>query len=237
MQLQCPNCRQRVLAEDVELSAQLAKCRACHTVFSFAEQLARNVPAAPVEPFRPRAPLEPPSKFRVDDWGGTLTVRWRWFGYHLLFLLFFCCIWDGFLVVWYTIGIATKAPIVMLVFPVLHVAVGVGLSYYVLAGFLNKTTLKLDGVDLSVSHGPLPWRGAFSLPAGEIDQLYCFENKIYNKGSVRYEYELRALLRSGGERTIVKSLHDSQQALYLEQMLEDRLQVVDRPVEGELPRR
>ena len=54
MKIDCPECGARVLADDLELSSKMAKCRACNAVFSFAEA-ARPAQAELARP-RTRAP-------------------------------------------------------------------------------------------------------------------------------------------------------------------------------------
>src|SRR5690606_5247899 len=85
-----------------------------------------------------------PDWLRVGQGGGGLVFTRRWFQPVFLFLAFFCLMWDGFLVVWYGIAFATlgtaKGPgLMMFVFPLIHVAVGVGLTYYTICGFFNRT--------------------------------------------------------------------------------------------------
>jgi len=234
MQLRCPHCDQQILAEDININAVLAKCRACHTVFSFHGDVPGE--AAPEAVFRPRAPVPLPARLQVEELGSAFRARWRWFQWHMVFLVFFCVFWDGFLVVWYATGLATGAPIVFLVFPLLHVSVGVGLTYYVACGFLNTTTLEIAGGNLAIRHGPLPWRGNFKVPVQDVRQLYCQERAVHNKRSVHHVYDVHALLADGDDLTLVSALPDSQQALYLEQQIEARLRIKDEPVGGELPR-
>jgi hypothetical protein len=76
---------------------------------------------------------------------------------------FFCIAWDAFLVRWYWTALADPThsrALFALVFPIGHVAVGVVLTYYTLALYLNRTTIRLDHREAIVEHRPLPWRGA-----------------------------------------------------------------------------
>lgn len=234
MKLHCPHCDREILAEDININAVLAKCRNCHTVFSFRCNLQGE--AVEKVAFRPRGPVPLPANLQVEELGSSFRVRWRWFQWHLVFLVLFCVIWDGFLVVWYTIGFLTGAPILFLVFPLLHVAVGVGLTYFVVCGFLNSTTLEITGGNLAIRHGPLPWRGNLSRPVQDFRQFYCQERAIHSKNSLRHVYDVHALLVDGSDLRLVSALTDSQQALYLEQQIEDKLRIKDEPVGGELPR-
>ncbi len=60
---------------------------------------------------------------------------------------------------------------IMIVFPICHVAVGVGLTYYVIAGFLNKTEILVTHDSVHVRHRPVPWWGNRSVPRHEIQEV------------------------------------------------------------------
>lgn len=88
-----------------------------------------------------------------------------------IFLAFFCLAWNAFLVV----GLSEsqeETPMLwlFLLFPIVHVAVGVGLTYYTLAGFLNFTEVTVRGGTLTVRQGPLPWKGNRTLSAIDLAQ-------------------------------------------------------------------
>lgn len=118
-----------------------------------------RVPPAPIG-YRDAPSSEPPK----------LVIRFRWFRWIAVFLVFFCIAWDGFLVTWYTVGLTSGAPLIALVFPILHVAVGVGMTYYTLALLVNRTRIAIEGGRLRVRHGPLPWRGV-DVDASEVSAL------------------------------------------------------------------
>ncbi len=48
---------------------------------------------------------------------------------------------------------------ILIVFPICHVAVGVGRTYFILAGFFNATRVLVDGDFVHVRHRPIPWWG------------------------------------------------------------------------------
>src|SRR6185503_9809473 len=86
----------------------------------------------------PEVPI--PERYTVSRHGDELSISWRWFkpGQHL-FLLFFVIAWDAFLVNWYFGAGPGSGDIFFYVFPIAHVAAGIGLTYAVLTGFLNRT--------------------------------------------------------------------------------------------------
>ncbi|MEZ4328450.1 MAG: hypothetical protein R3B40_24725 [Polyangiales bacterium] len=168
--LACPKCRTEIPASDVNIEALVGKCAGCNHVFridpSTLDEAGAVAPPSPARPTSITLTREEPSALFQDTYReattrapSAFTLTRRWFQPHHVFLLFFCIAWDSFLVFWYSSAFGSDASWLMVVFPVAHVAVGVGLTYSVLAGFLNRTTLTLTADTLSVRHGPVPWRG------------------------------------------------------------------------------
>lgn len=258
MEINCASCGAHIPATDVNLERMVAKCATCNSVFDFSEQVAA---AADAGRQRRRAPVDLPARMKVlvDDrqaGGSTLVYRHdatarrgdfiverRWFEpLKHIFLLFFCVVWDGFLVSWYTglttAGAQSKAGggpgLIFYLFPLLHVSVGVGLTYSVVAGFFNTTQIGIRGDDFFVHHGPIPWRGNRTLPARSVTQLFCQEKITKGENGVSRTYSLTALVDGGERLPLVSGLTEIEQALFLEQALEERLGIVDVEVAGEL---
>lgn len=231
MPLRCPQCGASVAADDVNLQSGFAKCRYCNSIFSFVDQLPRS-PQSPA-PFHKRQ-VDMPKGFRVDYPGSDMVIVRRWFSAKYLALLPFCLFWDGFLVFWYVMAFAAHGPLIMKVFPVLHVGVGVFLTYMMLAGFVNSTWIAAGPAELSVRHGPLPWPGRLVVPRTDIDQLFSEQKVMNGKNGVSYSYKV-SLLKPGGERlSLVQDLETPEQALFIEEKVESFLGLQDRPVVGEM---
>ncbi|MCB9635495.1 MAG: hypothetical protein H6721_25530 [Sandaracinus sp.] len=158
--------------DDVDLSTRLGKCRGCNSVFELGAQVVTASPAAPLVPPRGYAfetPASGESMYRDDARGKkALVITRRWFRYVALFLLLFCIVWDGFLLTWYVGGLTQGAPFFFQIFPLVHVAVGIGLTYYTASLFLNRSRIELSAEHLNVSHGPLPWPGVKALPLASV---------------------------------------------------------------------
>jgi hypothetical protein len=197
-----------------------------------------NLPAAQPA-LRATAQAEPlpaprPSRVQVERRGDTLQLSWRWFTPKYIFLALFCVVWDGFLCFWYSMVLGSGAPIFMAAFPILHLVIGVVLTYTVIAGFLNRTTLTLNSREFSVRHDPAPWPGEVKTSAGNLAQLYCKEKRTRGKHGDTFTYELHAALREGKQITLVAGLDSPDIARFLEQEIEMYLNIEDRPVYGEL---
>lgn len=228
MQIYCPTCGAPVGVEQMNVQALVATCGPCNAVFSFADQ----VPSEPSAPTRPSIPR--PDSIQVSGQGNVLTLTRRWFNLGAIPLTLFCLFWDGFLVVWY--GAALMSPkfnLIMVLFPLGHVAVGVFLTYTTLALYLNSTVLTMTRHDVSIQHGPLKWPGNRTVPLSDVDQFYSEEIRG-SKGS--RTYNLSALLRNGTKLRLLTGLSDGQSALFFEQQLEQWFGITDRPVKGEIQR-
>jgi len=243
MQMSCEVCHSALRAEDVRLDLAVAKCHSCNAVYDLSGRKARGLSVQPeAKPaLRPKAALPP--RFQVEEDGATTRIAWRWFNpLTHLFLLFFCVAWDGFLLFWYGIAFtvgeeAGPASLIMVLFPIAHVAVGVGLTYYTLAGFINRTRVEVSRNHLTIRHGPLPWKGNQDLPGRQLTQLYGEEVVSRGKNGVTVTYDLLALDREGRKVKLLTGLTDKDQVLYLEQTMERRLGIEDAAVAGEVASR
>jgi hypothetical protein len=162
-----------------------------------------------------------------------LDLSWRWFSWKYLPLAFFCIAWDGFLCFWYSMAFSMDAPWIMIVFPIAHLAIGVGLTYSTLAGFLNRSHVEIDRETFSVNHGPLPWFGNLQVPVTEVRQLYCkVKPGKQNSGP---SYQLSVILKDGRKKDLISNLDSPEIGFYMEQQIENWLDIADHPVKGEIP--
>ncbi len=236
MQLSCEMCHAALRPEDVRLDLAVATCHACNAVLDLSSRKGREL-AAPAQArarlVRAKAPQPP--VFRVEEDASGVRISWRWLSFIHAFLVFFCIGWDSFLFVWY--GIALKmedTPLLMIVFPVAHVAAGIGLTYYTLTGFVNRTSIDASRNHLSIRHGPLPLRANIELQGRQLVQIYGVENITKSDGQESRSYDLVAQDREGRAVKLLSSLKDKDQVLFLEQTLERCMGIEDAPVDGEV---
>lgn len=220
MRLFCPRCGASIAAGELNAARGLGKCVACGNLFSvFNRTRPDDLPAPHAATF----PAARPPGMRVQQVGSTLRITWRWFDLSLIPMTFFCVCWDAFLVFWYSKAFSTDAPWIMAVFPLGHLAVGVGLSYRVLAGYLNRTLVECDGRTLRVAHGPLPWRGNRRIPLARISRLqYETADEASSGKEGAHPIELRCVTDDGViQKLLVTPSRD--EARYLKEQLETRL--------------
>lgn len=237
MKLVCASCQRPIPAEDINLDMAIAKCRGCDSVFSFLDTLAPASSSGTVA--EPSLPVPVPKRFRVDEVGKELTISYRWFSPVSFFLIFFCIFWDGFLIVWYAIALGAifggkGEPMtwVMAVFPLIHVAVGIGLTYYTIATFFNRTVIRSAGGEVSVRHGPLPWYGNQRVPTSDVRQVYCTEKMRHHKHGHSISYNVNLLRRDQSKATLLSHLSELDEALFIEQKLRECLGLEDEHVAG-----
>lgn len=258
-QLRCPYCHAAVRPHDEKAACHACMswhhracwdehgcCAACQSGQAVGAQAGKDPaskdppqeagqdPPAGRDALRERARVPMPRGIEVDDRGSDLRLSRRWFTPMALFLVFFCAAWDAFLVFWYGMALTQKeVPWLMVVFPIGHLAVGVGLSYFTLCLFLNRTVVSIAGGLLTVRHGPLPWPGNRELPVDDLEQLYCEEVISRGKNGTSRTWKVHALDRRGAQVTLLSGLDDRTQARFIEQTVEEWLEIEDRPVEGE----
>jgi len=227
MNIACPSCRTPVDARDIDRATSLARCRVCDSRFSYA--------TAPATGSAPRrwAPVGQPRNVVMGERGGELTITWRWYSPKYIVTALFCVIWFGLLAVVYGIAIANRNPY-LLVLPVLHVVLGALMAYGTLGGFLNTTTVRIDGSRLRVRHHPLPWPGNADYPIARVRQLYCQQTITRRRSGTYYGYSLRALMHDGTRATIIDGVDTPELPLFLEQHAEAWMRIPDARVPGEM---
>jgi hypothetical protein len=233
MQIVCPKCDATIPADNLDLGRNLAKCGVCGEVFNCAAQLDGLASPGGGDIKRGEVPL--PKGLRVYRRADGLRILRRWLGPKFFGLAFFCLFWNGFMVVWFTIAI-TQKQWAMAAFGTVHGLVGLGVAYFTLAGFLNTTTITVVHGLLSVTSGPIRVPGNKNITADALQQLYTKRHVSHGKNGTSISYELRAQTTDGKDEKLVGGLDKQEQALFMEQQIEEFLGIEDRPIRGEVER-
>ncbi len=176
-----------------------------------------------------------PEQLSVQVRGSHLEITRRWFSLSVIFISFFAIAWDIFLLVWYGALLHQgNASLLKSLFPLLHIALGVGVSYFALAGWLNHTSILVSPDELRIRHAPLPWFGGQTLQSPSLQQLYSKEVVSYSRNGRTVHYDLRAITHDGRNIKLLSGLESSQQALYIEQQVEKYLCIRNENVAGEI---
>ncbi len=241
MVFKCKACAAVLDKADLDMATGIATCQHCRAVMSFAKELQKPEPSytpPQVEPARKnKGPVGRPEKLSIEDSPTRLRISWRWFKPHHFFLLFFAIAWNAFLVGWYVMGSQMPGPaamkLIFFVFPIVHVAVGVGIGYSAITGFLNRTTVEVRSHQLRIYHSPLPWKGGRDLRRDQVQQLFVRDKVRATKQGSFQVYELKARLTDGRNITLIPAETEIDKLLYLEQQIEKRLGISDEAMPGE----
>ncbi|MCA9030709.1 MAG: hypothetical protein KDA66_07875 [Planctomycetaceae bacterium] len=179
-----------------------------------------------------------PEKLRVEEFGGELRISWGWFNPSVFFLIPFCIAWNAFLIGWYSMAMGDHGPPgamkwIMLIFPIGHVAVGLGLFYACLAMLFNSTSIRVMYGQLEIQHGPIPFPGNRTVPVDDIDQLYVKHERNVGEKGTSHNYPLLARLKSGREVKLLPHNSEVEISRAVEQLVEKYLNIKDQAVPGE----
>jgi hypothetical protein len=222
--LTCPSCGGRI---KVSANPTHYKCEFCkneHVVVPDSKL------AAAQKQKRPEIAM--PGGMFVDYGAQSLHIERRWFSMKYVPMAFFCVAWDAFLIFWYSMAFTANPGWIFIVFPIAHVAVGVGLTYSTLAGFLNSTKVDVDSQFVSIAHGPMPWLGDRTIATGDVKQFYTKEDRG-EKGST---FDLYLMTKDNKSIKMIDGMDSVDAGLFIEQQVESWLQIDDQPVAGEFPR-
>ena len=211
----CPNCSSRLRAENIHVQELTGKCECCDNLFSL--DLRRITPDSGAPGPKPSRPKGVATE---RGWDGELLIVRRWFELGLFGLLFFCILWDGFLVCWYSAMLTDWKGWHAILIPILHLAVGVCLTYGLVGGFLNKTVIYVDWEMLRVRHGPVPWPGNRDLL---VDEIHGMEIDYVRASNGQPDYALTA--HTDGRGVVLLTGMNCEQAKFIAWQIADYLSV------------
>lgn len=172
-----------------------------------------------------------PDKLELQQFSDYIHISRKWFGGQIIFLTLFAVFWNVFLFRFYA-SMNEDADIFAKLFPLIHVAVGIGVTYYAIAGWFNKSNIFVSRETIEINHRPVPWFGNKKLAASDLKQLYAKEKISNNRNGTTVTYEVHAILRNGKNTKLLSGLESSEQALYIEQEIEKYLGIKNSPVRG-----
>lgn len=228
VQVSCPNCNAEIRSEDININKLVAKCHQCHTLFGY-ETMLQQVN-------RERASVVMPVGIIASSMLSALHLEITWRKTSMLgFFVFFALFWNGLLIPFIAVALAQGEWIIIL-FISLHLLVGLGLLYYTIALFFNKTYITVSRQNIRIEHKPIPvpFYADRQVTTKQVQQLYLDKYvDSRTNGRPNFAYEVRALLNNKKRVSLVKGLKQYEQARYIEQEVERFLNIKDYPVEGE----
>ena len=174
-----------------------------------------------------------PPNLDIHSSADALTITYRWWSVKHIIVAIFAFICNGYFVYLAFLDIILLVDVDWSAWAL--VLFGLAAAYYALAGFINRTTVRVTANDLQVTHGPLPYFGSIKLQTDDIRQIYVAEIFTkYDRRTKGYSWDLRAQLNNDAkDRTLLKGLDTPLNALYLEQEIEHYLRIDDTTVAHE----
>lgn len=226
----CRNCGAGLEADRIDSSLAVATCGHCGSLHEMPNAMAdTSVQAGSVgsSSKSKRIDVALPSRFDVQKTETSLQVTWAVGG-----------IFHGVVLTLMAAGFAYAALSSGMFF---LLGGSLGLLYLAVVRTVNKRRIRVDRSSLQVAQGPMPWPGARTIDASDIEQLFATEHETRSESGeqdskeihISKHYRLSANTRSKGRVTILGGLRDPLQALWLEQEIEQVLGLSDRRVAGE----
>ena len=173
---------------------------------------------------------------KIHKEGHRQHIYFSWRQPKAYFLIFFCLFWDGFMIVWYSTAL-TQGAWIMAAFGIIHLAVGIGLTYYTLCLLFNSTNIWISKEEVKIEHGPIPAinSGLTRIDSRDLKQLYVKEKIIKGKNGPSHSYSLRGKFQDGSDQVVISKhiLRDAEMALQLEEEIEGFLGITDYHVKEE----
>lgn len=174
-----------------------------------------------------------PENLEVQEGGYGLSFSWKWSKLVGIIILIFAGVWNSIIIGMYISIYNSNEPGLVYLFPLLHLAVGLGLGYYGVASLINKTNVTVNKNEISIEHTPLFWPGAKTINRIDVKQLYVCEVITRNKNGYSRSYSLKGIDQNNRSFDVVKNLGRSDMAKYLEQKIESFWKIENYPVTGE----
>lgn len=176
-----------------------------------------------------------PAKMEITRNVDHLQIVWKWLGLRFYLLTPFAIILDVSLLFWIILAFLLDDPLITLLFLSLHAAASIGMTYYTLAGYLNRTVIDVDVNFLTIKHVPLLFRNHKKIPSHSLEQLYCTKRGYPQAGKDFYPTcDIYAITNEPLTVQLLSDMDGIEQALFVEHEIEKFLNIEDRPVKGAL---
>ena len=161
-----------------------------------------------------------------------IAITYRWYQPLVWFLLFFALFWNGFLVGWFT----AETPIYFKLFALIHLTVGIGLAWYILCLFMNKTEILITSQNFIIKHSPIPFPFLTyknkHLKDYDIQQVYIRQEISQGKNSTSVDYSVNVLSPQGATSKIL-SFSEYERAIFVKRKIEQYMNIEPQLIEGE----
>lgn len=177
-----------------------------------------------------------PDNMQFFHRGTHIIITRKWMQTKIIFMTLFLVFWFSYIANWVN-HIPENSPLPQKLFPLIFIFAGLAAGYYTLAGWLNKTRIRVGEGKLLIRHGPVPWTGNVTRNCNDIKQLYVTERLITSRNGNSLSYELHAITHNNKNLLLLGGIPKSEQALFMEEKIEQFLKIRDIPVKGEFGKR
>ena len=227
--LTCPRCNHLISGADINIEKTIAKCSNCQYVFAFSHDskigglVPELIPPEGIEVLKLRNELD----LRLD-WKKTTSKGGQ------LFMMAFTFLWNLILLP-FVLTVILTGNWGILLFMSLHLAVGLGLIWYMAAIYLNKTSINLSRHKMKIRTLPLrlPFSKSGEYEISDIRQFFVSKYTASTSNGVpNYAYALYAIMANGDKISMLRGMNRETQH-YIEQELENYLGIANQKVNDE----
>ncbi len=214
----CKICEQPINKERIDIENNIAYCEHCHAI--------RQIKKLNEEEKAKKAiSIVAPEGIRVEDTGSKLHIEAR---LNITSGIVSLIVAIVFIVMGVSGSSSSNNDFGVLIFAALSLFLG----YSGLIDLINKIYIDVTKQSIIIHSGPLPHFPMKTFHSDRISQIYVKEYVHKNKNNTTYSYKVRAILKNGKDKVLVK-LDKVDYALYLERSIESWLGIEDRHVTGE----
>jgi len=176
--------------------------------------------------------IEIPNNMHLNQKTGSIEFEYSWFKIKYLISMFAAPVFAFFLVKSeYITGSFNHFTIPVL----LLVLASLLIIYYSLAKVLNVTKIRVTHLAIKVAHSPIPLYKNLILKKENVTQLYVTKHRFGHRYYLySTTYQINVILKNKDVITLVEGLHSPEQGRFIENKIEDFLDITDAHVDGEL---
>lgn len=176
--------------------------------------------------------LDIPKNMHLKEGENSLVFEYSWFKLKYVVVLLSAPIFAFFLIrSEYIAGDFNHftIPVLILIF------VSFFVMYYSMAKLMNTTQIRVSQQEIKVQHRPVPFAAGLTLKKEDVKQLYVTQHRIGHRYYLYAStYQINAILTNKDVVTLVKGLHYPQQGRFIENKIENFLNITDIHIDGEL---
>jgi|GEM_PF-5752228 len=218
--LSCTRCGANISEHD--LNEPVIFCRYCGCSFIMSGK--------DIDEIRVLVPVPENMSININESRFVLTYKWK--SVMGIVLIIFGSFFFLFSNIWTLIAAAAGGGGFSL-FGVAFIFFSLLLLYMGIAFRVNKTVIRIEEGNMSISFTPLYWPGKKSVNISEILQLFVQKKEYQNKGNTSYLYNVVALQKGNRSLKLVSMIQEPEIAKCIEQQIERYLRLKDLSIAGE----